>query len=105
MKKEYSIPTGSHPVVYRGDQIAAGQQLTDGPVVLQDTGFHSALPVGKGILHFRTMAEAAEAIHEVERDYKQHAEAARCIAEKYFDSDRVLTRLIEEALHGDQGIY
>ena len=51
------------------------------------------------------MAEAAEAIHEVERDYKQHAEAARCIAEKYFDSDRVLTRLIEEALDGDQGIY
>jgi DNA-directed RNA polymerase subunit beta' len=36
MTRDYSIPTGSHPVVYRGDQIAAGQQLTEGPTVLQD---------------------------------------------------------------------
>jgi len=36
MVRDYSIPTGSHPVVYRGDQIAAGQQLTEGPTVLQD---------------------------------------------------------------------
>ncbi len=36
MKKEYSIPLGSHPIVYRGDQVSAGQQLTEGPTVLQD---------------------------------------------------------------------
>ena len=36
MKKEYTIPSGSHPVVYRGDQVIAGQQLIEGPVVLQD---------------------------------------------------------------------
>jgi hypothetical protein len=71
------------------------------PVVLQDTGFHSALPVGEGILQFQTIVEAAEAIREVERKYKRHAEAARTIAEKYFDSDRVLNRLLEEALDSD----
>ena len=36
MKREYTIPTGVHPIVYRGDMVAAGQQLTEGPVVLQD---------------------------------------------------------------------
>ena len=36
MKREYTIPSGTHPVVYRGDKVAAGQQLTEGPIVLQD---------------------------------------------------------------------
>jgi DNA-directed RNA polymerase subunit beta' len=36
MKREYAIPTGSHPVVYKGDQVTAGQQLIEGPIVLQD---------------------------------------------------------------------
>ncbi|MEI8350330.1 MAG: DNA-directed RNA polymerase subunit beta' [Candidatus Omnitrophota bacterium] len=36
MKRDYSIPLGSHPIVYRGDQVTAGQQLTEGPTVLQD---------------------------------------------------------------------
>ncbi|MDP1853099.1 MAG: DNA-directed RNA polymerase subunit beta' [Candidatus Omnitrophota bacterium] len=36
MKREYAIPHGKHPNVYKGDRVDAGQQLTDGPVVLQD---------------------------------------------------------------------
>jgi DNA-directed RNA polymerase subunit beta' len=36
MAKEYVIPHGKHPNVYKGDKVSAGQQLTDGPVVLQD---------------------------------------------------------------------
>jgi DNA-directed RNA polymerase subunit beta' len=36
MKRDYAIPLGSHPIVYRGDQVSAGQQLTEGPTVLQD---------------------------------------------------------------------
>ncbi|HDZ76515.1 MAG TPA: DNA-directed RNA polymerase subunit beta', partial [Candidatus Omnitrophica bacterium] len=36
MKREYSIPHGKHPNVYKGDRVDAGQQLTDGPVVPQD---------------------------------------------------------------------
>jgi hypothetical protein len=66
------------------------------PVVVQDTGFSSILPVGQGILPFCTMEEAAAAIHEVEANYDRHARAARDIAEGYFDSDKVLSRLIED---------
>jgi DNA-directed RNA polymerase subunit beta' len=36
MAREYIIPHGKHPNVYKGDKVNAGQQLTDGPVVLQD---------------------------------------------------------------------
>jgi DNA-directed RNA polymerase subunit beta' len=36
MQREYVIPHGKHPNVYKGDKVYAGQQLTDGPVVLQD---------------------------------------------------------------------
>ncbi len=72
--------------------LAAGR-----PVVVQDTGFGSVLPTGEGVLSFRTMEEAADAIREVEGDYDRHAKAARAIAEEQFDSDKVLTRLIEEA--------
>jgi len=36
MQREYVIPHGKHPNVYKGDKVIAGQPLTDGPLVLQD---------------------------------------------------------------------
>ena len=73
--------------------LAAGR-----PVIVQDTGFGVALPVGEGILPFSTPEEAASAIREVEADYNRHAKAARAIAEGYFESRTVLTRLIEASV-------
>jgi hypothetical protein len=67
------------------------------PVVVQDTGFAEVLPVGEGILPFSTLEQAAAALREVELDYARHARAARAIAEDHFDSDSVLSRLVEEA--------
>lgn len=72
--------------------LAAGR-----PVVVQDTGFAAILPVGEGILPFTTVEEAVAAIDEVEANYVWHRKAARTIAEEYFDSDKVLNRLLEEA--------
>ncbi|OGX26829.1 MAG: DNA-directed RNA polymerase subunit beta' [Omnitrophica WOR_2 bacterium RIFCSPHIGHO2_02_FULL_48_11] len=36
MVKEYTIPHGKHPNVYKGDNVFSGQQLTEGPVVPHD---------------------------------------------------------------------
>jgi hypothetical protein len=72
--------------------LAAGK-----PVVVQDTGIAPILPVGRGILSFRTSEEAAAAIRDVDRDYDVHSRAARQVAEEYFDSHRVLTLLVNEA--------
>ena len=54
------------------------------------------LPGGEGVLTFRTLDEAAETSAPSGRDYERHRRAARAIAEEYFDSDRVLSRLVEE---------
>lgn len=77
--------------------LAAGR-----PVVVQDTGFSSVLPVGEGILPFKTIEEAADSILEVEANYARHAKTAREIAEAYFNSDKVLTKLINDALSGNE---
>jgi hypothetical protein len=75
--------------------LAAGR-----PVVVQDTGLRGILPVGTGIVTFTCLEEAAEALRGVRADYERHARAAREIAGEYFDSDKVLARLVEEAMHG-----
>jgi hypothetical protein len=76
--------------------LAAGR-----PVVVQDTGFSSVLPVGEGILKFRTMDEAADAIREVAANYSQHSNVARDIAGEYFDSDKLLSKLIDTAMNNN----
>jgi hypothetical protein len=73
--------------------LAAGR-----PVVVQDTGFGSVLPVGEGLLAFSSAEDTVAAIQEVEAHYARHAQAARAIAETYFDAEKVLTRLIDDAL-------
>jgi glycosyltransferase involved in cell wall biosynthesis len=69
--------------------LAAGR-----PVVLQATGFEDLLPIGKGLFAVRTVAEAAEAMKAIRRDYPHHSAAARAIAHEHFDSDRVVRRLL-----------
>jgi hypothetical protein len=64
------------------------------PVLAQNTGFSRRYPIGEGLLAFSTLDEALSGIEAVERDYSAHARAAREIAESYFDSDRVLSRLL-----------
>lgn len=63
------------------------------PAVVQDTG--AAIPSGEGLMTFRTAAEAAAAAGELEREPARHREAARALAERLFDSDRVLARVLE----------
>jgi hypothetical protein len=70
------------------------------PVIVQDTGFSEVLPVGEGIVAFRTLDEAVAGIGDVETHYARHSRAARAIAEEYFDSNRVLGDLVERAMRG-----
>lgn len=66
------------------------------PVVAQDTGFGNVLPSGRGLFAVRTVEEAAEAIQAINRDYRIHCEAARAIAEEFFDARKVAARLLED---------
>ncbi len=71
--------------------LAAGR-----PVVTQDTGWPVHLPSGRGLFAFDTLEGAAEALHTIEQDPATHARAAREVAAEFFDSGRVLTRMLCE---------
>jgi hypothetical protein len=64
------------------------------PVLTQDTGLAGLYPSGEGLLLFRTPEEAAAGVEAIAADYPRHARAARAIAAAYFDSDKVLGRLL-----------
>jgi hypothetical protein len=64
------------------------------PVIAQETGFSRFLPVGAGLFAFDTIDEVLASIEALNGDYDCHARAARAVAEEYFDSDRVLVRLL-----------
>jgi len=66
------------------------------PAVVQDTGFGPMHPAGEGLVTFHTLDEAVAGVERVARDYPAHCEAARSLAERYFDSDTVLSRFLEE---------
>ena len=66
------------------------------PVVAQDTGFGNVLPTGEGLFAFTTMEEALDAIDAINGDYRRHCEAARAIAEEYFEARSVAARLLAD---------
>lgn len=68
------------------------------PAVVQDTGFDTAIPTGRGLHAFRTVDDAAAALRAVRSDYAAECRAARQLAEEYFDSDRVLSAFLDDAL-------
>lgn len=67
------------------------------PALVQDTGFSRNYPVGEGLVAFRTLQEAIDGAERIACDYDRHCCAARALAENYFDSEKVLGQLVEEA--------
>jgi hypothetical protein len=65
------------------------------PVLAQETGFNQFLPTGEGLIPFETEDDVLAGIDALRSHYPRHARAARSLAEEYFDSDKVLTRLLE----------
>jgi hypothetical protein len=66
------------------------------PVVAQDTAFSNILPTGGGLFAFSTIDEAAAAIDIINSDYQRQCQAARAIAEKYFEAGSVASRLLAD---------
>ncbi len=64
------------------------------PVIAQDTGFEPYVPAGAGLFAFETAEDVLAAIDAINGDYEKQRRAARDLAEEYFDSNKVLTRLL-----------
>jgi hypothetical protein len=66
------------------------------PALVQNTGFDTRLLGGDGLVAFSTPEEAATGAEDIAARYDAHAQAARSLAETYFDSDRVLTSFLKD---------
>ncbi|HKG39134.1 MAG TPA: hypothetical protein VKB25_09120 [Conexibacter sp.] len=67
------------------------------PALVQDTGFSEHLPVGTGIVPFRTPDEARAGAHAIVEDYARHSAAARTLAEQCFAPQPALAPLLDAA--------
>jgi hypothetical protein len=65
------------------------------PALVQSCGFERRLPTGSGLLTFSTLEEALAGIEAINGDYLSHCQAARQLAEEYFNSDVVLGRMLD----------
>jgi hypothetical protein len=68
------------------------------PAIVQHTGPSKFLPQAEGLFRFRNLHEAVQALDAVAADYDRHSRLARSLAEEYFDSQKVLKRVLELAL-------
>jgi hypothetical protein len=66
------------------------------PVILQDTGFSSHLPVGEGLFSVDTIDEAQHAIEEVARNYEVHSRKAREIDKEYLEARIVMNQFLNK---------
>jgi len=64
------------------------------PAVVQETGWSTHLPSGKGVIAFSTLEEAVDALRRIEADYETHCGAAREFVRTYFAANRVCDELL-----------
>ena len=96
---EWSIAKNAYVATHSGwfSTRSAAYLASGKPVVVQDTGFSRLYPTGVGLFAFTTVEEAAAQLAAAGADYARQCEAARALAEREFDSDVVLARLLKDA--------
>jgi hypothetical protein len=93
---EFSIAKGGYVISRAGwfSDRAVCYAASGKPLVAQDTGVGNLLPRGEGFHPFSTPAEAVAACERVIADFPAQQRAARALAEEYFDSSKVITRIL-----------
>jgi hypothetical protein len=64
-------------------------------VIVQDTGLADWLPVGAGVLTFRTIEQALRCVHSVLSDYSSHRTSARNCAADIFATAKGLPAMLD----------
>lgn len=71
--------------------LAAGK-----PVITQETQWSKYIPSGNGLFAFTDVDSALEAISLVNSDIKKQSKAAKDVAFEYFNSNTILSKLLEQ---------
>jgi hypothetical protein len=100
-KAEFSVAKHGYVVSRSGwfSERSAAYLASGRPVLVQETGFSEWLPTGAGVLQFNGFDEAITGIEEINKRYDFHCRASREIAAEYFDSRKVLSKLIEQSMN------
>jgi len=103
-KAEFSVAKHGYVVSQSGwfSERSAGYLARGRPVVVQDTGFSRWLDADGGVLWFRDDDEALTQLEALNRSYDRQCAKARRVAERYFESSHVLTRLLDDAMTASQ---
>jgi len=103
-RAEFSIAKHGYAITNSGwfSERSANYLASGRPVLVQDTGFTDWLSAEKGVIAFNNPDEALAGIEEISQNYAEHCEAARMVAEEYFDSYKVLSSLIERAMQSQK---
>ena len=72
--------------------LAAGR-----PVITQQTGFTRLYGGERGLLAFDSPGEVLDALRQINADYASHSDAARQIACEFFEAEKVLRSLLDQA--------
>ena len=99
-RAEFSVAKHGYVVTRCGwfSERSAAYMASGRPVLIQETGFSDWLETGSGVIPFSTPSEALDGIEDINSRYESHCQAARELAEEYFDARKVLTSLLETAL-------
>ncbi len=104
-KAEWSVAKHGYVVSRSGwfSERSASYLASGRPVLVQETGFSDWLPTGAGVVPFTSPEEALAGVEMINSHYDFHSKTARALAEECFDSCKVLSRLIEDAMsaHGE----
>lgn len=102
-KAEFSVAKQGYVVSQSGwfSERSAAYLASGRPVVLQDTAFSRWLRARSGVFAFSNAEDALAQLESLNRSYDEHCRSARAIAEEYFGSAQVLTRLLDAATCGD----
>jgi len=71
--------------------LAAGK-----PVVAEETGWSKFIPSGEGLFAFRDMDSAIDSVNQIKSNLARHSRKAKEIAAAYFDSNKVLTQILQQ---------
>jgi hypothetical protein len=96
-KAEFTVAKHGYAATRSGwfSERSAAYLASGRPVVTQNTGFRSLIPVGDGLFDFDSPDQAKDGIDSVNARYQHHCRAARELTEEYFAAGKVLTALLD----------
>ena len=96
-RAEFACPKPIHRALRTGwfSERSVAYLASGRPVVFEDTGIGDRLPTGVGLVLFRQLDEAVEAVREIDGDWPRHSRTARELTAEFFDARRCLRAMLD----------